>query len=55
MGGASSASVTQIQAPVEGAVFTALAATAGTAAAAWEAGDFPSISSAGIVLMPLPR
>ena len=45
--------LTSIAAPVEGAAFTTLAAAGKIAAAAWEAGDFPFVSSAGIVLVPL--
>jgi hypothetical protein len=47
-------SVKRLHAPVEGADFTALAAAGDLAAAAWEAGDFPEISSAGVVVSPLP-
>jgi hypothetical protein len=43
-------SITRLALPVEGASFTALAAAGGIAAAAWEAGDFPYISSAGLVV-----
>jgi hypothetical protein len=46
-------SLISLAAPVEGAAFTAIAATRNIAAAAWEAGEFPNISSAGIVLTPL--
>jgi hypothetical protein len=42
-----------IPAPQEGATFTALAAIDGIAAAAWECGSFPYISSAGLVLHSL--
>jgi len=49
------ASVTELEAPAPGAQFTALAASATSAAAAWEAGTFPSISSAGVMILPLPR
>ena len=45
--------LTSIAAPVEGAAFTTLAAAGNIAAAAWEAGEFPFVSSAGIVLTPL--
>ena len=45
--------LTSIAAPVEGAAFTTLAAAGNIAAAAWEAGEFPFVSSAGIVLAPL--
>jgi hypothetical protein len=44
------ATVVELRAPVEGASFTALAAAGNLAVAAWEAGDFPDISSAGIVV-----
>ncbi len=45
--------LSSIAAPAEGASFTALAASGRMAAAAWETGSFPYISSAGIVLSPL--
>ena len=45
--------LTALTAPAEGATFTALAATGDIAAAAWESGDFPDISSAGIALFPI--
>jgi len=45
--------LTALPAPAEGATFTALAATGDIAAAAWESGDFPDISSAGIALFPI--
>jgi hypothetical protein len=51
--GLGEATVTSLTAPVEGAGFTALAVAGNLAAAAWEAGDFPFISSAGIVLAPV--
>jgi hypothetical protein len=40
---------------VPGAVFTALAAVDGLVAAAWETGEFPNISEAGLVVAPPPR
>jgi len=46
--------LTALPAPAEGATFTALAAAGNIAAAAWESGDFPDISSAGIALFPIP-
>jgi hypothetical protein len=52
--GLGSASVRTLGAPVEGAAFTALAAAGRIAAAAWEAGLFPNLSSAGIVVVPIP-
>lgn len=45
--------LTGIAAPVEGAAFVAVAVAGNIAAAAWEAGEFPYISSAGLVLTPL--
>jgi hypothetical protein len=51
--GPAGTSVLALEAPVEGASFTALAAARGLAAAAWEAGVFPRLSSAGIILCPL--
>ena len=47
------ATISSLTAPVEGSGFTALAVAGNLAAAAWEAGDFPFISSAGIVLAPV--
>jgi hypothetical protein len=55
LGRGGSASLLSIKAPVEGALFTALAASDKIAAAAWEEGDFPSISAAGVVLMAIPQ
>jgi hypothetical protein len=52
-GGRGEPSLTSLAAPVEGAVFTAIAAAGNIAVAAWEAGEFPYISSAGIVLIPI--
>ncbi len=46
--------LTALPAPTEGATFTALAATEGIAAASWESGEFPDISSAGILMFPIP-
>ncbi len=51
--GGGAPSLGAIAAPEEGASFTALAAAGPLAAAAWESGVFPYISSAGIVLRPL--
>jgi hypothetical protein len=48
-------SLTKLAAPAEGAIFTAVAAAGAIAAAAWESGEFPYISSAGIVVAPLGR
>jgi hypothetical protein len=45
----------RIAAPVEGAVFVALASAGGLVAAAWEAGSFPEISAAGLVVLAAPR
>jgi len=51
--GGGARSLTAISPPVDGASFTALAAAGNMAAAAWESGEFPDISSAGIALVPL--
>jgi hypothetical protein len=48
-------SLSTLPAPVPGAAFTALATAGDLAAAAWESGDFPYLTSAGIVVAPLPR
>jgi hypothetical protein len=45
----------QLAVPVPGAVFTSLAAAGDLAAASWEAGEFPYLSSAGLVIAPVPR
>ncbi len=52
-GGGGARTLAPISPPVEGATFTALAAAGNMAAAAWESGEFPDISSAGIALVPL--
>lgn len=49
-GGGQPATVRTLGPPVPGASFTALAAAKGIAAAAWEAGDFPFVRAAGIVV-----
>jgi len=49
--GGAAPSLTRLKPPVEGACFTALAATDSLAAAAWETGDFPDLSAAGIVVL----
>jgi hypothetical protein len=42
-----------LSAPVEGAAFTAVAAAGGLVVAAWEAGEFPYVAAAGIIVAPL--
>jgi hypothetical protein len=52
---ASAATVTTLALPAEGAGFSAIAASGGILAAAWEKGDFPETEAAGIVVAPIPN
>jgi len=40
--------------PIRGAVFTGLAASRSLVAAAWEAGDFPNLAAAGLLVRDIP-
>jgi hypothetical protein len=51
--GRGGSSLERLVAPAEGASFTALAAAGTIAAAAWEAGEFPYLSSAGVIIVPI--
>lgn len=46
---------TELGSPCPGSVYTGLAAASGLVAAAWEAGVFPAIDKAGLVIAPLDR
>jgi hypothetical protein len=52
---ASATKIASLGEPVPGAAFTAVAAARGLVAAAWETGEFPGLSAAGLVIAPLPR
>jgi hypothetical protein len=46
---------TELGSPCPGSVYTGLAAASGLVVAAWEAGVFPAIDKAGLVIAPLDR